>query len=84
MNRRPHPDAIASIMNHAEDRFLIVDDLLVPLFEQVKDRVGVERVLVVPLSSQNITDSYENYEEFLATASQGKSEENVSRPGGGE
>ncbi|CAB3389811.1 Long-chain-fatty-acid--CoA ligase [Kyrpidia spormannii] len=69
LNLRLHPDDIAYIMNHAEDRFLLVDDVLVPLFEQVKDRVGVERVFVVPLSRQKIPDGYESYEEFLATAS---------------
>ncbi|MDI3257062.1 MAG: long-chain fatty acid--CoA ligase [Kyrpidia sp.] len=68
VNLRLHPDDIAYIMNHAEDRFLIVDDVLLPLYEQVKDRVGVERVFVVSLTSGEVPAGYEKYEDFLAAA----------------
>jgi len=50
LNLRLYPDDIAYIANDAEDRFLIVDDVLLPLFEQFKDRVRMERVFVVPLT----------------------------------
>ncbi|MBX6396283.1 MAG: long-chain fatty acid--CoA ligase, partial [Alicyclobacillaceae bacterium] len=68
LNLRLHPDDIAYIMNHAEDRYLIVDDVLLPLFDQVKDRVSPERVFVVSLTGQKIPDGYEDYEDLLRTA----------------
>ena len=38
LNLRLAPDEIAWIANHAKDRFLIVDDILLPLFEQIAER----------------------------------------------
>ena len=67
LNLRLHPDDIAYIANDAEDRFLIVDDVLLPLFEQFKDHVRMERVFVVPLTGQPVPSGYENYEELLKT-----------------
>lgn len=68
VNLRLHPDDIAFIMNHAEDRFLIIDDVLLPLYEQLKGRVNLERVFVVPLTNAPVPNEYESYEDFLATA----------------
>jgi fatty-acyl-CoA synthase len=34
LNLRLHPHEIAAIVHHAKDRFLIVDDVLLPLFEK--------------------------------------------------
>ena len=67
LNLRLHPDDIAYIANDAEDRFLIVDDVLLPLFDQFKDRVRMERVFVVPLTGQPVPAGYENYEDLLKT-----------------
>src|SRR4029077_6007578 len=39
LNLRLAPDDIAYIANHAGDRFLIVDDILLPLFEKFRDKV---------------------------------------------
>src|SRR5580765_2671876 len=36
LNLRLHPDELAYIVNHAGDRFLIVDDVLLPIFEQIR------------------------------------------------
>lgn len=71
LNLRLAPDDIAYIANHAEDRFLIVDDVLLPLLEQFHDKVSFERIFVVPLTgqpAQPYAPPYENYEDFLATA----------------
>ena len=35
LNLRLHPDEIAYIANDAKDRFLIVDDVLLPLYEKI-------------------------------------------------
>lgn len=65
LNLRLHPDELAFIVNHAEDRFLIVDDVLLHLFEKIKDRVKLERVIVVPFSGQPVPEAYEDYELLL-------------------
>lgn len=69
LNLRLAPREIAYIANHAGDRFLIVDDTLVPLYEQIKDSVQFERVFVVSLGKDAVPPSAESYEDFLATAS---------------
>jgi len=71
LNLRLHPDDIAYIANDAEDRFLIVDDVLLPLLEQFKDRVRLERVFVVPLTGKPVPAGYEDYEELLKTGESG-------------
>src|ERR1700739_579439 len=45
---RRQPDEISFIANHAGDPFLIVDDVLLPVYEKFRDRVNFERVIVVP------------------------------------
>jgi fatty-acyl-CoA synthase len=62
LNPRLHPDELAYIVNNAEDRFLIVDDVLLPAFENIKDGVSVERVIVAPFSGQLVPRGYEDYE----------------------
>ena len=38
LNLRLHPDDIGYIADHAGDRFLIVDDVLLPLYEKFRDQ----------------------------------------------
>ncbi|PYX52626.1 MAG: long-chain fatty acid--CoA ligase, partial [Acidobacteria bacterium] len=66
LNLRLHPDELAFIANHARDRWLIVDDVLLPVYEKFADKVGVERVIVVPFSGSPLPRGYEDYEMFLA------------------
>jgi fatty-acyl-CoA synthase len=68
LNLRLHPDDIAYIANHAHDRFLIVDDVLLPLLEKFRGGVKFERILVVPLSGKPLPSGYENYETLVADA----------------
>ncbi len=68
LNLRLAPDEIAWIANHAKDRFLIVDDILLPLYDQIKSQVAFEKVIVVPFSGQAIGAPFVDYEAFLATA----------------
>jgi fatty-acyl-CoA synthase len=65
LNLRLHPDELAYIIHHAQDRFLIVDDVLLPLYEKFKDKVKFERVFVVPFSGEPVPATYENYETAL-------------------
>ncbi|MBF6593495.1 MAG: long-chain fatty acid--CoA ligase [Thermaceae bacterium] len=70
LNLRLHPNDVAYIVQHAEDRFLIVDDVLLPLLEKCRADIKPERVLVVPLTGQPIPPGMglESYEDFLASA----------------
>src|SRR6185295_17571387 len=64
LNLRLAPDEIAYIANDARDRFLIVDDVLLPLLDKVIASGGrFERVLVVGNAGER-----EAYEHFLAGA----------------
>ncbi len=71
LNLRLHPSDIAYIINHAQDKILIVDDVLLKLYEAVKAHVKLERVLVVPLSGQPVPEGLESYEDFLASGDPG-------------
>jgi fatty-acyl-CoA synthase len=64
LNLRLHPDEIAYIANDAKDRFLIVDDVLLPLYEKVAAAgAQFERVFVVGAHGK-----HESYEQLLETA----------------
>src|SRR5438094_9941433 len=47
LNLRLHPDELAYIVNHAEDRAVIVDASLLPLWEKVRPQVKVPIEIVV-------------------------------------
>jgi fatty-acyl-CoA synthase len=68
LNLRLHPDDIAYIANHAQDRFLIVDDVLLPLLEKFRAQAKFERVIVVPISGKPVPPGYDDYEKLLADA----------------
>src|SRR5699024_5816395 len=60
----------AWIINHAEDRFLIIDDVLLPLYEKFANQVDLDKVIVVPLAGQPLPDGLTGYEDFLADGSE--------------
>ncbi len=68
LNLRLSPDDIAFIANHAGDRFLFVDDILLPLYEKFKDQAPFERVFVLPLTGALVPAPYENLEDLIASA----------------
>jgi acyl-CoA synthetase (AMP-forming)/AMP-acid ligase II len=70
LNLRLHPDEIAYISGHAEDRFLIVDDVLWPVFERFRDKTRFERVWVVPFGGMPTPAGAESYETLLAHSSE--------------
>ncbi|HMI51678.1 MAG TPA: AMP-binding protein [Candidatus Saccharimonadales bacterium] len=70
LNLRSHPDELAYVVNDAQDRFLIVDDVLLPLFEKIKDRVKFDHVLVVPFSGcRTVPHDYDDYEQLMQPSS---------------
>src|ERR1700730_6017677 len=48
LNLRLHPHEITGIAKHAGDRFLIIDDVLLPVYETFCKDASFERVIVVP------------------------------------
>ncbi|MGA7984176.1 MAG: long-chain fatty acid--CoA ligase [Burkholderiales bacterium] len=68
LNLRLAPEDIGWIANHAKDRFLVVDDILLPLYEQFKDKAPFEKVIVVPFSGQPVDKAFVDYEAFLERA----------------
>src|SRR5438132_2424067 len=66
LNLRLHPSEIARIANHARDRFVIIDDVLLPLWEQVAADFKPERVIVVSISGKTSHHAYDDYEKLLA------------------
>ena len=65
LNLRLHPDELAYIINHAEDRVLLVDPTLLPLLEQVRSRISVPHIVV--LDGECVDDQIP-YEQLLASA----------------
>jgi fatty-acyl-CoA synthase len=68
LNLRLHPHEIATIVNHARDRFLIVDDVLLPVLEKFRDSAPFEKVIVVPYGCGSVPDGFLDYEKLLAEA----------------
>jgi fatty-acyl-CoA synthase len=68
LNLRLHPSDIAYVAEHAQDRFLIADDVLLPLVDQVRSRWPFERVFVVRWTDAPLPAGYEDYEDLLSTA----------------
>jgi len=67
LNLRLHPEELAFIVNHAEDRAILVDESLLPLWEQVRPRVNVPTVIVLA-ASKPVADGYLEYESLIAKA----------------
>jgi fatty-acyl-CoA synthase len=66
LNMRLHPDDLAYVVNHAHDRFLIVEDVLLDIFEQIQTRVRFERIFVVDRGSGLLPPGAEPYEALMA------------------
>src|SRR5258708_463770 len=63
LNLRLHPHEIAAIVRQADDRFLLIDDVLLPLFEKYCETVSHEHVIVVHYGCNTVPEGYLNYEE---------------------
>ncbi|HZY79916.1 MAG TPA: long-chain fatty acid--CoA ligase [Cyclobacteriaceae bacterium] len=72
LNVRLSPDDLAYIVNHAEDKVIIVDQVLLPLLEKFKADVTVQTIIVVPQGNDPIPKGYKNYEDFISAADDSK------------
>jgi len=67
LNLRLSPDEIAWIANDAQDRFLIIDDILLPLYRQIEHNYTFEKVIVFPFSGAQVPAEFMDYESWLAS-----------------
>src|SRR5215471_16950429 len=67
LNLRLHPDELAYIVNHADDRIVLVDESLLPLWEQVRPKVKVKDVVVFN-ATKPLPPGAHDYEALVAAA----------------
>jgi fatty-acyl-CoA synthase len=70
LNPRLSPTDIAYILNHAEDRVLLIDETMVRLLDAFGDEVDLEHVFVLS-DDGSAPEGLESYEELLAGADEG-------------
>ena len=68
LNLRLAPDEIGWIANDAQDRFLVIDDVLLPLYRQFASLHRFEKVIVFPFSGAPVPADFGDYEALLAAA----------------
>src|SRR5271155_362550 len=57
-NLRLHPNELAAIVRHAGSRFLIVDDVLLPVYEKFRENVAFERVIVAAYGGRAVPSRF--------------------------
>src|SRR5205807_7092260 len=67
LNLRLHADELAYIVNHADDRAVLVDESLLPLWEQVRPKVKVKDVIVFS-ATKPLPHGAHDYEQLVANA----------------
>ncbi len=70
INIRLHPDDITYIVNHAEDKVVLVDESLMPLFEKVIPNINVDHIVVIS-ENETVANGMLTYEDLLSTADPG-------------
>jgi len=71
LNLRLSADELTLICRHAGDRFLIVDDILLPVLEKFRECAPFERVWVVRTCTEPLPPGWHDFEELLARGSDG-------------
>jgi fatty-acyl-CoA synthase len=68
LNLRLSPEEIGWIAGNAGDRFLVVDDVLLPLYRQFAHLHSFEKVIVFPFSGAAVPAEFTHYEALLDAA----------------
>ena len=72
LNLRLHDEELAYIINDADDRVVILDESLLPLYEKLRSRVNVPHLIVVSQDSRarsaDTASSSLDYEQLLAAS----------------
>jgi fatty-acyl-CoA synthase len=66
LNLRLSPEEIAWIAGDAQDKVLIIDDVLLPLYQQFAHLYRFEKVIVFPFSGAAVAAPFTDYEQLLA------------------
>ncbi|HMG88695.1 MAG TPA: long-chain-fatty-acid--CoA ligase, partial [Chryseolinea sp.] len=64
-NLRLSPDDLTYIVNHAEDKVIFVDQVLLPLFDKFRNNINVDHIVVIPNGQGPIPDGFINYESLI-------------------
>ncbi|MGH3108868.1 MAG: long-chain fatty acid--CoA ligase [Rubrobacter sp.] len=67
LNPRLHEDDLAYIAGHAEDRVMLVDETLMPVFEKFRGRTGVEHAVVVT-EGGDVPEGMISYEDLIGSS----------------
>ncbi len=73
INPRLKGHEISYILNHADDKVLLIDETMAPLLAGFKDDVNLERILVFSASG-DAPEGLQNYEDFIEGADESKFE----------
>src|SRR5262252_1707620 len=68
LNLRLHPDELAYIVEHAGDRTVLVDETLLPLWEQVRPKVTTVKDVIVFGATKPVNPGYHDYEALVCAA----------------
>ena len=82
LNPRLHPDELAYIVDHAEDRAIIVDETLLGVLESLRGARDFEQVIVVG-HSEEAPAGDTPYRELIDTATRGRLADSRRAAGGG-
>ncbi len=71
VNPRLFPDQITYIVNHAEDRLVFVDPLIVPVLEKIRDELPCVEAYIILTNDDNMPDTglknAQSYESFIGS-----------------
>lgn len=62
--RLDHSD-LSYIVNHAKDKIIIVDEVLLPLFEKFKSKTNLSTIIVIRQSKEPLPEEYFDYEDIV-------------------
>ncbi len=66
LNIRLHPGGIADLIEHAETRLFLVDDVLRLLYQKVSKMIAPHRVVFLSYGGEQTSRDYDDYEALLA------------------
>ncbi|HMJ71115.1 MAG TPA: long-chain fatty acid--CoA ligase [Cyclobacteriaceae bacterium] len=66
LNARLSPDDLTYIVNHAEDKVIIVDQVLLPLFEKFRSATAIPFIIVIRQTKNGVPPGYLDYEDIVS------------------
>ena len=78
LNLRLHPDDLTYIVNDAGDHVLLVDESLLPLFEQFRSEVDIDRVIVMARNGGDANGAHPTFARFASYGGQADYEELIA------